>query len=406
MNAILAAAERVLSARFGGPVRLSPAPQTLSGGSEDRSHVWRCALLAGAPARAPASVIVKGVEGYNARDAAWSSAAWRLFNDWAGEQFLSGLVTREPLTPAFLGGDKTSGVIVLEDLGAAANGAALADVLLGDDAARAENGLIALARTLGRIHAATAGRASDFARIRNDLAPFDQPELTYLGLPVRDALRTLPEAFAAAPLGLTLPPDLDAEIGQIAESLEHPGPFLVYTHGDPCPANAYLPAGSIGGLRLLDWEFGAFRHALLDGVYGRVPFATCSFLGRLPDSLPARMEAIYRTELARGVPQAADDTVFFNAVACACAFWTLAYWPAWHLSEAWAHDVQWGRTTIRQRLVHRLETLAATLGELRRLPAVAAFVCAAGVRLRARWAEDDAWADLPLYPAFSPIKEK
>ncbi len=405
--ATLAAVERVLAARFGGPVRLSLGPQTLSGGSEDRSHVWRCLVLAGAPAGAPASVIVKGVivkgvEGYDARDAAWNSPAWRLFNDWAGGQFLSGLASHESLTPVFLGGDKTSGVIVLEDLledlGAAPNGETLADVLLGNDATRAENGLVVLARTLGRVHAATAGRAADFARLRNRLAPFDRPDATYLGLPVGDALRTLPEAFAAAPFGLAPPPGLDAEIARITGTLQNPGPFLVYTHGDPCPANAYLSAD--GRLRLLDWEFGAFRHALLDGVYGRVPFATCSFLGRLPAALPARMEAAYRTELARcGVPEAGDDTIFFHAAACACAFWTLAYWPAWHLSEVVAHDVQWGRTTIRQRLVHRLETLAGTLGSLQHLPAVAAFARAAGERLRARWA-GEGLADLPLYPAF------
>ena len=392
---------RILSERFGGPVRLSPAPQNVSGGSEDRSRVLRWAVAV-APQGAPASVIVKGVMDFDPADAAWNRPAWRLFNDWAGGQFLSVAAAGEPLTPAFFGGDKTRGLIVLEDLGA--NGETLADVLLGDDAARAEGGLIALARTLGRVHAHTAGRESDFARLRNDLAPFDVPSRTYLGLPVRDALGTLAQAFAAPPLGLAPPPGFDDEIREIAAALERPGPFFVYTHGDPCPANAYLSAD--GRLRLLDWEFGAFRHALVDGVYGGVPFPTCSFLGRLPDALPGRMEAAYRTELARGVPEAGDDAVFFPAVACACAFWTLAYWPSWHLSEFWAHDVQWGRTTIRQRIVHRLETLAALLDGLNRLPTVADFARAAGERLRARWADNDAWADLPLYPAFHPKQEK
>ena len=49
--------------------------------------------------------------------------------------------------------------MVLEDLGRSPT---LADKLLGDDARAAERALLSWARSLGRLHASTAGREADF----------------------------------------------------------------------------------------------------------------------------------------------------------------------------------------------------------------------------------------------------
>ena len=40
-----------------------------------------------------------------------------------------------------------------------------------------------------------------------------------------------------------------------------PGPFLAFTHGDPAPTNNHVAGDEV---RLLDFEYGGFRHALYD----------------------------------------------------------------------------------------------------------------------------------------------
>lgn len=81
-------------------MRLDTAPR-LDG--SDRSHVFRMSLLEG-PLDAPASVIVKRAavsndERYDANATAFPAPAWRLFNDWAGLQFLSIVAPFDPLAP-------------------------------------------------------------------------------------------------------------------------------------------------------------------------------------------------------------------------------------------------------------------------------------------------------------------
>ena len=100
----MAVAERILSERFGGPVRLRGG-WTAPGGlfsSVRRGHV------VSAPEETPASVIVKTARPNFLED---------LFCDWAATQFLSGLAGETPPAPRFYGGDREAGVIVLEDLG-------------------------------------------------------------------------------------------------------------------------------------------------------------------------------------------------------------------------------------------------------------------------------------------------
>ena len=79
---------------------------------------------------------------------------------------------------------------------------------------------------------------------------------------------------------------------------------------------------------MLDFEFARVGHALLDGVYGRVPFPTCWCIGQLPEHVTQVMERAYRTELAQGCPAARDDAHYARAVAEACAYWMilLGHW--------------------------------------------------------------------------------
>jgi hypothetical protein len=381
-------AEHILSASLGSAVRLGAAPQ-LDG--SDRSHVFRLSVLDG-PADAPASVIVKRAavepnETYDPDASAFSAPAWRLFNDWAGLQFLSDVSGSEPLAPRLYGGNRNAGLIVLEDLG---TGETLAQLLLGDDARAAERGLVDLAVLLGRMHALTIGRQAEFDGLRDTLGLRDKQTDYYSYHWLATALHG-----AAHDLAVTPAPGVDDELAALIETIKAPGPFLAYTHGDPCPRND-LRIGA--QLRLLDFEFGDFRHALTDGVYGRILFPTCWCSNRLPPSVMLQMEAAYRAMLMQGCSAARDDVLFAQAVVAGCAYWALTMY-AWNpVPDLLGHDQEWGIATSRQRVLARSEICAQAAEEFGYLEAIGATLRAIVVKLRSRLPGHV--ASMPFYPAF------
>ena len=118
------------------------------------------------PSTAPASVIVKrpapGDE-YAPDAADPSNAARVLLTDWTGLQFLQEVAGDVLLAPRFYGGDRSTGLVVSEDLG---NGIGPDAILMGDDPVMAETVLVEIAAALGRLHARTIGHHADFERIR------------------------------------------------------------------------------------------------------------------------------------------------------------------------------------------------------------------------------------------------
>jgi hypothetical protein len=385
-EAIREIAERVISATFGGAVQLD-AGEAL----RERTHVWRYAVQDG-PAGAPARVIVKRARSWDgtAYDPASTeprSAAAHFFNDWAGLQLLSQAAGAESIAPRFYGGDRAAGIFVIEDLG---EGVSPDQALLGDDPAAAEANLLELARMLGRMHAATIGWNEQFVHIRAALGPYTPGDQGY---------RWLADGFldTAKALDVPLRSGAAAELEMLINVLSNPGPFLAYTHGDPCPDN-WVWAGE--RLRLFDFEIGAFRHALTDGVYGRIHFPTCWCVNRLPDRIPALMESAYRDELARACPAAQDDHLFERAVVEACTYWVLQLCSRNMRSilKLIDEDFEWGISTVRQRVLLRagiLEQLTAERGYLVALGATFADIAA---KLRARWPAEAGM--MPYYPAF------
>jgi hypothetical protein len=163
--AFVAAAERVLSDAFGGPIRLGEH-QSLR--DKYRNRVLRCPVMDG-PAGVPASVIVKaavGGENEGAHDPdrdGPGGPAWRFANERAGTRFLNEQVSDPPLAARLFGADFQRSLIVLEDLG---DGPCLADRLQGDDADAAVASLRCYARSLGRLHAQTMGGEAAWRRLR------------------------------------------------------------------------------------------------------------------------------------------------------------------------------------------------------------------------------------------------
>jgi hypothetical protein len=389
----LRAARRALMRTVGGRVLLGDEEQL---GGSDRSTVSRLRVLVG-PASAPASVIVKravaaGSRDYDPDDAA--GPASRLCGEWAGLQFISSLADAAgaTLVPRFYAGDREAGLIILEDFGAERR---LADLLLDEDARAAEAALLAYAAALGRMHALAAGRREEYARLRASLGP-QRPVAISTAAEAAIQPEDLAQAFrgAIAAAGMEIPSNVEGDLVAVVRFWAEPGPFLTYVHQDPCPDNC-LVVGR--GVRLLDFEFGGYGHALIDGVYGRVHFPTCWCVNRLPAALPLRMERAYRAELARGCPAAADDALFSRAVVEACAYWT-AGMLHWAIPPVLQRDEDWGIATWRQRVLLRLDALADAAAQAGHLEALGEAARALATRWRAAWPR--AASELPYYPAF------
>ena len=387
---VAAAAERVASDNLQRAIHLGAGQ--LLGGEGRKTPTIRYAVL-DAPASGPATLIVKRVGDYRQHfeiaDGEAAQAAQRLSNEWAGLQFLEREVRAagQPLlSPRCFGGGHVAGLVVFEDLG---DGDCLADLLQRNDPERATACLLAYAATLGRMHAATAGKAREYQRLRAQLG-FDatQPDtnaadwLTSVAA-FRDGCRTI---------GLEAPAAFDDAVQLVTATSREPSPWLAFTPQDSCPDNHRFIDGQV---RLFDFEGSTFRHALLDAAYGRVPFPTCWCVNRLPEALVPRFEATYRAELVKGVPEADDDVAFGRAMVVACAYWTITT-IGWNLTSVLQEDSHWGIATVRQRHLLRLETLAAATEQFGYLGALGAFARQLQATLAARWPEEP----MPLYPAF------
>ena len=382
---LLADAARVLTDRFGETVRLGEVQQISE--RRRRNLLLRCRVTHG-PTFAPASVILKRARQrrYDPDDPR-SRPAVGLFRDWAGLEFLNTLGNEHLASPKFYGGDRKAGFFLMEDLGGSED---LDHVLTCGSAARARHALILLAEGLGRMHALTAGRSEQYQQIRDTLGPGDQMHRHRLAQHARDFAPHL--ADQCRQLGVDVAPALFEDIESVAQAMAEPGDFLTYTHADACPDNSVLVGDRIC---LIDYEFGSFRHALLDGVYGWIRFPTCWCVRDIPDSVVADMETAYRNELAQGCSAAADDERYFRGVAEACAYWLLEN-LAQLLERALQYEEPKGTSTNRQRILMRLaafQRVALRAGHLNSLQQTLGQLLE---QLRNRWRDDT-----PLYDAFA-----
>ncbi|PYN25949.1 MAG: hypothetical protein DMD99_06945 [Candidatus Rokuibacteriota bacterium] len=381
---ILTAAEQTLSKTLGRPVRLGETTPLTEKGR--RNVVLRCRDLSGG---SPASFIIKQVatEHYDPRD----TASWdvrRFFSDWVGAEFLSTIPTVPRSSPRFYAGDRSLGFFVLEDLGPHRS---LVEPLLGEEATSAATALLTLATCLGKLHAATLGQSARFESLCRDLHP-EAGLLAPSGAEFHERARRLQAALER--LEVRVDASFRRELETVSGTIERPGPFFTYVHGDPCPDNIFLTGEQA---YLIDFEFGRFGHALIDATYGRMMFPTCWCANRLPGALISRMESAYRAELVKGCPEAQDDRVFETALVRVCAFWLLNT-LGWHLDGALREDRTWGIATVRSRLLGRLEAFLALAGALTQLPAVQGLAERLLEVLGERWPEAP---PLPLYPAFA-----
>ncbi len=348
----------------------------------------RCSMVEGS-SDTPTTVIVKRV----ARDGdpydpdAPDGPAWWLFNDWAGLSFLDHLAGEHSPAARFYGGDRRAGLLVLEDLGADAH---LDTLLLGHDPVAAEEALRRLAATLGRMHALTIDKEEEYHRVRAALGPANPRAYDGRYDWIAPTIRTM-----AATMGVATPAHLDDDLTLLTVRLSDPAPFLAYIHGDACPDNCVHSGDTV---RLFDFEHGRFGPALIDGVYGRLPFPSCWCIGRLPERVARDMEDTYRAALAHGCPAATDDTLFYRAVVEACVYW-LAHFARLNLLTALLErDSLWDTATLRQRFLQRLDAVDRALQEVAYLEAIGALTATIAANLHALW--DPTTQPMPYYPAF------
>jgi hypothetical protein len=330
-----------------------------------RSRVLRCAL-SGAPG--PATLIVKVF----ARSDGGTGAGRRVRfeNERASLQFL-GLLGDPPLAPRLYAAHRRRLVLVMEDLGTPDT---LVQPLLEGSRQDAERGLLAWARCLGEQHARTAGRVRAYRAVRGAISR---------------NVRAAKLDFSV--LGLDVSARAKREIEDAQHALARPGPFAALTHHDPCPDNCFREGDRY---RFIDFEFGGYRHALLDGVFWHAQFPTCWCANRIPDTFIPKLERAYRAELARGCPAANDDHTFNRAVVAAAfarTFDVLTY-ASWWLKR----DERWGIATVRQRLPTRFRAFATLARSRRVYAALAGLADQAADALDARFAPEP----LPVYPAF------
>lgn len=304
--------------------------------------------------------------------------------EWAATAFLTRHAPGFQRGPSLLGGDARLGLLVFTDLGHEEN--SLVSPLLGGTPQETERSLTKYAKTIGRLHAQTAEHIANHEDVVRGIFPGARG--------TRKPQRAWYEDTAAKIKKLlgTSPPV--EELHQVADRLDDPGPWRVLVHGDPCPDNVLMVGGNFN---LIDFEFAAPGHALLDGIYWRMGFPTCWCAGRLPDSVLARVESAYRAELGTVIPAALDDESYRREIALIAAARLLRS-LAWLLEPALAHDDEWGISTKRGRLLWHLDATIRMNEEAGTLAGFTATARSWHSDLRARWSDT---APLDFYPAFS-----
>ncbi|HVV23625.1 MAG TPA: hypothetical protein VHF06_29580 [Pseudonocardiaceae bacterium] len=380
VSGTVAAAEQVLSHRFGAAIRLA-GPEDLGGSGS--STVLRV-RVASTPFSLPRTLVVKryGPAQPGAQGDAFVQEA-------VSYQLFTALSPEERMCPEMFAHDGTERLVVLEDLGRSPT---LADKLLGSDARAAERALLSWSRSLGRLHASTAGREADFDALSRRLGATRVTDpLASAG---HQAFEELPELLAEA---------LGVVTSGAAHRRARASSWLLDSHShrafspsDACPDNNVITSK---GVRFLDFEGGCWRDVLLDAGYLRVPFPSCWCSFTLPAGMTEAMVAAWRAEVRDVWPDLDDDDVLLPSLLDAQLFWVwVSTW--WFLPRPGQDDqpLDGDRRAPRRSVALRSRWLqlakdAARAGE----PDVVDHAHTVVAALERRFAVHE---DLPAYPAF------
>jgi hypothetical protein len=298
VSTTVAAAERVLSRRFGAAVKLDD-PEVLGAGA--RTTVVRVRVAA-SPFSLPRTLVVKRHPPAGADAFIREAVSYQLF---------TALATDERMCPEMFAHDGAERLVVLEDLG---RGPTLADKLLGQDPRAAEKALLSWARSMGQLHAGIAGREADFSALSRRLGV---PRMID---PLAKASKTLPVELPDL-LSVTLGTATSAAVRERAvDTINrlHSAGHRSFSPSDACPDNNLITSR---GVRFLDFKGGCWRDIRLDAGYLRVPFPSCPCSFSLPAGMTEAMIAAWRAEVREVWPDLDDDDVLQAGLRDAQLFW-------------------------------------------------------------------------------------
>ena len=399
-NFIADVAGNVLSEKFGEKIRLQADKTFVTNGSV----VVRCNVI-DACSDIPASVVAKKTREdefeYNPDSPDAPNSAHWLFNDWAAAEFLNEVPAEVPFSPKLYGGSRENGLIVLEDLGDGEQPNTF-DALLGEDAELAEQTLIEHVSLIGQLHAATIGRYEDYRRIRLRLGAVPKPEKLYQD-PWSDARNYLISAGEIEEavklyrtvfenLGICAETGVADEIELVTKAVEeNPKQFLAFCKGDQNAAGDYIRQN--GKPRLFDFNASGFRHALIEGMPGRM---TWGCMMRIPGNIKPLMEAAYKSQLTNKHPEISEG-LFRRAMIEAAARWHIFH-VVHRVPDALNGDRQRGLTTLRQQTIAWLAAFADLDEEFGEMQALGNSARRMVERLSNIWSNEA--VNLPYYPAF------
>jgi hypothetical protein len=378
-------AERVVGERFGRALALCPE-RTWKG---EKSVVLRCRVEPPSPS-VPPSVIVK------------RSGCGGTADELAAVLFLEEVAHEPAFGPSCYGAEPANEVIVLEDLGDG-GGPNTYQHVVGADAEAAGTALVEHIDLIGRLHAATAGRQAEHARIRQSLGPVEAPKPLYedpwsngrggaiAAEETRQACAKYRDGIRR--VGLKLDRLADDEIEMVTDRVEgDAGPFLAFCQGDVnAPGNCVRQGGR---LRLFDFDGGGFRHGLLEGLAGRL---TWGAMARIPAEVVEEMDRAYRRAFQRGCEAARDERRYREALVEAAARWHIFH-VIWRLPTALERDYVRGLTTLRQQMLAWLDGFGQIVERHGHTVALGGSARDLARRLRAQWPAEV--GELPYYPAF------
>jgi hypothetical protein len=360
--------DALLSTALGSPVRIRHT---------ERLGPWsvmRCRLDASVDA--PSSVIAKWL-----RDDpnGFRIDPRQMASERAALEFLEAIGFAA--APRVIAADLEAAVLVLEDVGVSP----LADLIRRDGPDAHGESLLASARAMGALGAATAGLEADYVAIR---ARYGAPD------PAVGCARGLGPAWPAtrerlAALGLPLDSGAAAELAEVEHTILEPGLFGALTNGDAQPNNVLVGDGAV---RLIDFEGADYRHALVSGVWIHVPGPAWITVDHPRN---AALEAAFRDALAAGVAEAEDDVLFGRGMAAVCLAEACDRFARFPTLDARAPG-----DASRLQMVATLEAGARAARRHRALPAIAGWCERAAAWLRRRWPDAD--VDLAAYPSYAP----
>lgn len=331
---VVSAAQQLLTKRMGAPVKLSD-PVELSGSG--RTTVLRVRVAENAFSL-PRTLIIKQVRGA-VRDPknvtltpGVASVDSAFLREAVSYQFTTALSRGERPGAYLIAHSLPDRLLVLSDLG---ENTKLTDVLRSGAEPATHNAMMAFAQALGRMHAATVGREPDF------VALLRRVDVTHRV----DGIAQQAEAAVAEVPGL-----LRRELGieapdEVIEQAAHGarlfsgGRFRAFSPSDLCPDNVII---NNEGARILDYEWGGFRDAVLDIAYALVSFPGCLCDIELSRERANQMVEAWRAEVVGVWPALADDALLADKILEARLIWVWlsTYWflPADHARIAAARE--------------------------------------------------------------------